>query len=371
MSHYEFKCTECSKSHIADPRTLRCESCSGTLSVTYTNWKRQVSSLVGGGTLDMPIPLGSLSEYLSLGEGNTPVISMPKISSMFETEIYGKLEFMNPTGSFKDRGTAMMISALKSKGVSEIVEDSSGNAGASVSAYATRAGMKAHIFAPLSAPQTKLNQIKVYGSILHAVDGSRDETTEAAEEFVKHKSIVYASHNLSPFFIEGTKTFGYEIFNDFDREIPGNIVVPVGNESLYLGIWKALEELKERRLIKTLPKLHCIQAENINPIASNNTWNKSKIKSTVAGGIAVGSPPRKSEVQSVLHQSGGTANSVTEASIVEWQIKLAKHEGLFCEPTSAAAFAGLENLINSKHINKNERVLIPITGSGLKDVFPE
>ena len=86
MSHYEFKCTECSKSHIADPRTLRCESCSGTLSVTYTNRKRQVSSLVGGGTLGMPIPLGSLSEYLSLGEGNTPVISMPKISSMFETE---------------------------------------------------------------------------------------------------------------------------------------------------------------------------------------------------------------------------------------------------------------------------------------------
>ncbi|SVC47538.1 uncharacterized protein METZ01_LOCUS300392, partial [marine metagenome] len=194
---------------------------------------------------------------------------------------------------------------------------------------------------------------------------------EAAEKFVKNKSIVYASHNLSPFFIEGTKTFGYEIFNDFDREMPENIVVPVGNGSLYLGIWKALEELKEKRLIKTLPKLHCIQAENVNPIASNNTWNKSEIKSTVAGGIAVGSPPRKLEVQSVLRQSGGTANSVKEASIVEWQIKLAKYEGLFCEPTSAAAFAGLENLINGKQIDKNESVLIPITGSGLKDVFPE
>ena len=370
MSHFEFECTECFKSHKADPQTLRCETCFGTLSVKYANSKKRVNNLVGGGTLEMPIPLYSLSEYLSLGEGNTPVVSMPNISSIFEVETHGKLEFMNPTGSFKDRGTAMMISALKSTGVHEIVEDSSGNAGASVSAYATRAGMKAHIFAPLSAPRTKLNQIKIYGSVLHEVDGSRDETTEAAEKFVKNKSIVYASHNLSPFFIEGTKTFGYEIFNDFDREMPENIVVPVGNGSLYLGIWKALEELKEKRLIKTLPKLHCIQAENVNPIASNNTWNKSEIKSTVAGGIAVGSPPRKLEVQSVLRQSGGTANSVKEASIVEWQIKLAKYEGLFCEPTSAAAFAGLENLINGKQIDKNERVLIPITGSGLKDVFP-
>ncbi len=371
MSHFEFKCTECFKSHKADPQTLRCETCSGTLSVKYDDSKRPVSILVGGGTLEMPIPLSSLSEYLSLGEGSTPVVSMPKISAMLETAIYAKLEFMNPTGSFKDRGTAMMISALKSKGVSEIVEDSSGNAGASVSAYATRAGMKAHIFAPLSAPQTKLNQIKIYGSVLHAIDGSRDETTEAAEEFVENKSLVYASHNLSPFFVEGTKTFGYEIFNDFDRKIPENIVVPVGNGSLYLGIWKALEELKEKRLIKTLPKMHCIQAENVNPIASNKPWNKSEIKPTVAGGIAVGSPPRKSEVQSVLRQSEGTASSVTEASIVKWQIKLAKYEGLFCEPTSAAAFAGLENLINKKQINKNERVLIPVTGSGLKDVFPE
>ena len=371
MPHFEFKCTECFKNYKADPQTLRCGTCSGTLSVKYANSKKQTSSQVGDGMLDMPIPLCSLSEYLSLGEGNTPIVSMPNISTMLETEIYATLEFMNPTGSFKDRGTAMMISALKSKGVSEIVEDSSGNAGASVSAYATRAGIKAHIFAPLSAPQTKLNQIKIYGSILHEVDGSRDETTQAAEEFVENKSLVYASHNLSPFFIEGTKTFGYEIFNDFDREIPENIVVPVGNGSLYLGIWKALEELKEKRLIKTLPKLHCIQAENVNPIASNKTLSKSEIKSTVAGGIAVGSPPRKSEVQSVLRRSKGLANSVKEASILEWQIKLAKHEGLFCEPTSAAAFAGLENLINANQINKNERVLVPITGSGLKDIFPE
>ena len=371
MSHYNFRCTNCCKNYDPNAHYLRCTDCQGTLSVQYKDSIDQINSFTYGKGVSMPIPLNSISDFVSLGEGDTPVLMLPRISDQLGVEVYAKLEFMNPTGSFKDRGTAMMISALKSMGISEIVEDSSGNAGASVSAYSSKADIKAHIFAPSSAPKTKLSQIKVYGSILHSIDGSRDKTTEAAETFAKEKQAIYASHNLSPFFIEGTKSFGYEIFNDFEKGIPENIVVPVGNGSLFLGIWKAITELSNQNLISTRPSLHCIQAMNVNPIASPVPWNISQIAPTIAGGIAVGSPPRKSEVRNVLEESNGSANSVTEESIKEWQIKLAKYEGIFCEPTSAAAFAGLENLLDENRINKTKRVLIPVTGSGLKDAFPE
>ena len=371
MGHYHFTCTKCHNNYNPNDQMLKCKDCHETLSVQYKYSTDEMNSLTYGKGVLMPIPLVSISDLISLGEGNTPILALPRISNEIGIEIYAKLEFMNPTGSFKDRGTSMMISALKSMGVSEIVEDSSGNAGASVSAYSSKASIKAHIFAPSSAPETKLNQIKVYGSVLHSIDGSRDITTEAAETFALEKKVIYASHNLSPFFIEGTKSFGYETFNDFEKRIPENIIVPVGNGSLFLGIWKAITELYNKSHINDKPKLHCIQAMNVNPIASSDPWDKSKIAPTMAGGIAVGSPPRKSEVKNVLKESNGFANSVTEESIKEWQIKLAKNEGLFCEPTSAAAFAGLENLVHEKRINKTERVLIPITGSGLKDVFPE
>ena len=371
MHHYRFTCTKCWKNYVPNALNLRCEDCQGTLSVQYKFPTEQMSSFNYGEGISMPIPIPSHSDLVSLGEGNTPVLKLSKISNQLDLEIYAKLEFMNPTGSFKDRGTSMMISALRSMGVSEIVEDSSGNAGASVAAYSSKAEIKAHIFAPSSAPDTKLNQIKVYGSVLHSIDGSRDKTTEAAEAFAKEKKAIYASHNLSPFFIEGTKSFGYEIFNDFGKEIPENIIVPVGNGSLFLGIWKAITELDTQNLIGTKPSLHCIQAVNVNPIASPVPWNISQIAPTIAGGIAVGTPPRKSEVRKVLEESNGFANSVTEESIKEWQINLAKYEGIFCEPTSAAAFAGLENLVNRNRIDKAKRVLIPVTGSGLKDAFPE
>ena len=369
MTQYEFICNECFQHYEPDSKTLRCRTCRGTLSIKYKNMGDKSASLPYGPELTMPMPLPSISHYISLGEGKTPTVRMQKISDQLGIEIFAKLEFMNPTGSFKDRGTAMMISAIKLMGISEIVEDSSGNAGASLAAYASRAGIKAHIFAPSSTPSPKLNQIKIYDSILHTIDGTRDETTRAAEEFVKENSLVYASHNLSPYFVEGTKTFGYEMFNDLDP-FPDNIVVPVGNGSLFLGIWKSITEQKNRGIIKNIPKLHCIQALNVNPIASQTPWDKSRISPTVAGGIAVGSPPRKLEVLKVIKDSGGYSDSVTEESIMKWQIKLAKYEGVFCELTSAAAFAGLENLVRKKEIGKGERVLVPVTGSGLKEAFP-
>ena len=142
----------------------------------------------------------------------------------------------------------MMLSMLKQMKVQDIVEDSSGNAGGSISAYSSRAGINAHIFVPESAPKPKVDQIKIYGAQTYSIAGTRDETTIAAEKFVREKKFAYASHNLNPYFIEGTKFAGYEIYDYFKNDMPDHIIIPVGNGSLYIGIWKALKELENSGL---------------------------------------------------------------------------------------------------------------------------
>jgi len=320
------------------------------------------------------LPISERTNYLSLGEGNTPIVELRNIGNLVGGQIHSKMEFMNPTGSFKDRGSAIMISALKDMNVSEIVEDSSGNAGASISAYSARAGIKAHIFAPSTAPKPKLDQIAVYGAQTHLIEGARDDSTKAAILYATSNSIPYASHNLSPFFIEGTKLFAHEIYRDMNGNLPDHIVIPVGNGSLFLGAWKGFSELKKQGHINQIPKLHCIQAQSVMPIvsaASGKKWGSDDVKPTIAGGIAVGSPPRLKQVTRVLKSSTGTSMSVSENEIKKWQLLLANQEGLYIEPTSAAAFAGTEKLIDTKIIQKSDSVLIPITGFGLKDNPPE
>ena len=167
---------------------------------------------------------------------------------------------LNPTGSFKNRGSGVLMSLAVEAGVTEVVEDSSGNAGASIAAYAARAGIGAHIFAPSSAPSAKLDQIAVYGATTHLIEGNRQDVTDAAMEFAGHNSIVYASHNLSPYFTEGTKTFAYEIVEQFNGGLPEHIVIPVGNGSLLIGAHRGFSEMKPRGAISAIPKLHAIQA---------------------------------------------------------------------------------------------------------------
>ena len=355
MNIHTLQCTACSRDHTPDIRTLTCDDCDSPLIVAYPPDTQP--------TLGIP--------PVSLGEGDTPVVPLPTIAdSLGLSFLCAKLEFASPTGSFKDRGTAVMLGAARHFGVEELVEDSSGNAGASVAAYAARCGIKAHIFAPDSAPLAKLNQIKVYGAETHLIPGPREAAAEAALAFCEENSLVYASHNLSPYFLEGAKTFAHELPSDFPNALPLHIVMPVGNGSLILGTWIGLQELKLQGAIDALPRMHAVQADAVSPIAAafkGETWAYDPANRTIAGGISVAKPPRLNHVLDVLCQCGGQALSVPDSEINSWQTRLAHTEGLFCEPTSAAAFAGLSELVESGAIGSNEAVLVPITGSGLKD----
>ena len=354
MNTHTLQCTSCSRDHSPNIRTLACADCDAPLIVAYSPDAQP--------TLGVP--------PVTLGEGNTPVVPLPNIADFLGlNSLHGKLEFASPTGSFKDRGTAVMLAAARHFAIDEIVEDSSGNAGASVAAYSARCGIKAHIFAPDSAPRAKLDQIKVYGAETHLIPGPREAAADAALAFCEKNDLVYASHNLSPYFLEGTKTFAYELPTDFPDSLPDHIVMPVGNGSLFLGTWIGLQELKRSGAIHTLPRLHAIQAEAVMPIVAafqDEPWSPDPTKRTIAGGISVSAPPRLQHVLSVLGECDGRAIAVPDSEIKSWQSRLARTEGLFCEPTSAAAFAGLSRLVESGAINGSETVLVPITGSGLK-----
>ena len=338
-----------------------CKSCNGPLDIEYSH----------------PV-MGSFSsynrEYLgSLGEGHTPIVQLSKSASQIGIRsLYAKLEYFNPTASFKDRGSARLVHLLKENGCVEFVEDSSGNAGASLAAYAARFGIKAHIFVSVNASRSKLLQIQSYGAIVHEISGFRDCVEQEAISFVKKNNLIYASHSRSAYFLEGMKTFSYELIYDFidSGEFPDHIVFPVGNGSLLLATWRGLEELVVLGELKKIPKLHCVQPELIMPVVSRFKKNKYVVggNETIALGASVVNPFRINQILDAIYFTGGDAIGVSEKDILNAYTHLSEIEGIFAEPTSALALAGVELLANSGVINSGDSVLIPITGFGLKQI---
>ena len=354
-------CVDCSSTREPSVKDLYCEVCGGLFKVEY-------SDAPDGITPRLPMHDPALSN--SLGEGDTPVVLLEKTGeSLGLKSLWAKFEFMAPTGSFKDRGSAVLTTIGRDLGVTEFIEDSSGNAGASLSAYAAAAGMKAHVFAPSSAAAGKLDQIQIFGASLHKIDGPRQASTDAAEEFVRERKLCYLSHNLSPYFSEGMKAVSYEIVDVLGDEID-HVVLPVGNGSLLIGMVRGYQELLVAGIIAKIPKFHCVQAHAVRPLVAalnGEVWSYRDALPTDASGIAVSKPPRLAEMLEVIKLTGGSAITISEESLSVWQKRLSSSEGLFSEMTSAGAFAGLESLIQSGEIEQDSNVCVPVTGSGLKE----
>lgn len=368
--HFRLVCSGCGEAHAPSAHPFGCRCCGLPLFVEYDP-PRAMERIPG----PVPaMPLHRRDPSMSLGEGNTPVIALANIGRRLDlAQLYAKLEYINPTGSFKDRGSAVLVAVLQEYDVKQVAEDSSGNAGASIAAYCARAAIQATVFVPASAPDMKLEQIAFYGAALRKIDGSRQAVTEACEQYCRNAGVVYASHNRSPYFIEGTKTFAYEVWRQM-TPLPDHILFPVGNGSLLLGAWRGFGELLAGRHIQRAPRLHCVQSRACMPIVAafhQQPWAPPPGGvTTIAGGIAVQQPPRLPQVLQALEESGGTALAVVEESIAQWQRHLAEEEGVFVEPTSAAALAGLEALCQQGQVSASERVLVPLTGFGLKDRIP-
>jgi len=301
---------------------------------------------------------------VTMGEGGTPLLER----EWGGIPVQMKLEFLMPTGSFKDRGMTVMVSYLKSRGIDHVLEDSSGNAGASLSAYAAAAGMRCRILVPETASYPKIAQIAACGADVVTIKGTRQDVADAALRV--SREIFYASHNWQPFFVEGTKTLAYELWEQLGFRAPDNVVVPLGYGSNILGCARGFAELARNGEIAKLPRLFGVQAANCAPYyeaykAGVDHLVPTAITATVAEGIASSKPTRVREVLAAVRDSGGSIAAVTEEEIVAALGALARM-GLYVEPTSAAAAAGLSQLLRGGAIRRNETTVLVLTGSGLK-----
>ena len=306
------------------------------------------------------IPLLDSECVVSMGEGYTPMLS----KRLGGVEVCLKLDYVNPTGSFKDRGASAMISNLKALGVREVAVDSSGNAGAAIAAYSAAAGMRCRVFVPASAPLGKKIQIASYGAKLVEVKGSRERVHEAVLRELG--GAVYASHMWNPFFIEGLKTLAYEYVEQVE-ECPDAALLPVGSGGLLLGVYKGFRELRELGVTSTVPRILAVQAAGFTPVyeALHGPYRARASGPPLADGIAIPRPPRLTQIIEAVRESGGDAVVVEDHEILEAFKELARM-GLFVEPTSATALAALWKALDQELVDRGETVYIPLTGIGLK-----
>lgn len=304
------------------------------------------------------------AQRVSLGEGWTPLLN----GELGEQPVSYKLEYLAPTGSFKDRGAAVLITYLRNVGVSGILEDSSGNAGASLAAYAAASGISCRVLAPAGAPKGKVLTIAAMGADVALIEGSRQDVADAALR--EAETIFYASHNWQPFFLEGTKTLAFELWEQSGFQVPEAVVVPLGYGSNVLGLWLGFKELLSCGAIERIPRIFGAQAANCAAFAAAwdrgvDVWTPFDMSPTVADGIASVHPVRMKEVLGAVRESGGSMTAVSEEEIATALKGLFK-KGLFVEPTSATAAAACARLCAEGVITRDVRPVVVLTGSGLK-----
>ncbi|MEU5401798.1 threonine synthase [Streptomyces sp. NPDC005963] len=307
--------------------------------------------------VDVPHPV-------SLGEGRTPLIE----GEWDDVPVAFKAEWFGPTGSFKDRGTTVMVSFLAQQGITDVIEDSSGNGGASVSAYCAAAGIRATILVPAATSPAKILQSRAYGATVELVPGDREAT--AAEALRRSAVTGYASHNWHPLFLQGTKTLAYEIWEDLGFEAPDQVVTVAGAGSTVLGCALGFGELLAAGQIERLPRLLVAQPANCAPLhaafqAGAEQAVPGRWAPTIAEGTAIERPVRLPEVLRAIRRSDGDTAAVPEADIRTAVRRLAAR-GLYVEPTSATAAAAIGTFVARGLIRPGDRTVVVLTGSGLK-----
>ncbi|KOU51201.1 pyridoxal-5'-phosphate-dependent protein subunit beta [Streptomyces sp. MMG1522] len=350
---------------------------------------------------------------ISLGEGRTPLVPLTDTVS-------AKLDFLMPTLSFKDRGAVMLGELARRLGPDRVVADSSGNAGTSFAAYCARAGLPCTVYVPEGTSAKKTEQIRAHGARLVTVPGDREATARAARAAADEPGVFYASHVFNPYFLHGTKTYAYELWEDLGGRLPEALAVPVGNGTLLLGVALAVAELDALGLITARPRLIAVQAEAVSPLAAafragaedllpvgagdllrdgaggaggllpdgrtvpgggagaggvrgagaggvpgaggNAAGGAGGVEpATLAEGIAIPRPPRARQILAAVRESGGTFLTVPEDGIREAQRDLAAR-GLFVETTGVACWAA----VRAGGDAVRGEVVVPLCGSGLK-----
>lgn len=363
MDH-EIKCTKCQKmtSSLLD---YRCPHCGNPIGITVkTNFDPQElnKGVHGHWRYANFFPYIKKADIVTLGEGGTPLV---KLSG----SAYVKLENLNPTGSFKDRGSTTLVTALREAVKDQhgfVAEDSSGNAGASMAAYCARASLKAEIYVPAHVAGPKYKQTLFYDAKVVKVYGTRSKVASEAQKPAKGKH--YVGHILHPIFRDGIRTLSYEISEQLNLKPPDRVYIPVSAGTLLLGVIRGFTHLTESGVIKKMPTIVACQTQQVSPLyhqVKQTAYQPPEKVTSIADALVSVNPPLLNLMVEQLTEVNGDAEIVNEKETLEAFYALAK-QGFLVEPSSAVAYAAYKKQRNSNISALQEKAVIILTGSGLK-----
>jgi threonine synthase len=378
ITHLE--CSLCGKTCEAAKLHNLCE-CGGPLLVRYDlekarqSWNRE---WISGGPSSMwryapVLPVAKPNAIVSLGEGMTPLIRTGRLAKKLGADdLWVKDEGVNPTGSFKARGLSCAVSMCVELGVRRVAIPSAGNAAGAMAAYAAAAGIEAHIFMPRDVPQANYIECRAAGACVTLVDGLISDCAKIIAQRKDAEGWFDVSTLKEPYRIEGKKTMGYELAEQFRWQLPDAILYPCGGGVGLIGMWKAFEEMQALGWVdEKRPKMIAVQAEGCEPIVRAFEHGQARSEffenaQTVAAGLRVPKALGDFLVLDAVRKSGGTCISVSDDELLQAGIELGSDEGIFAAPEGGACVAAVAKLLASGHLKRQERIVIYNTGSGLK-----
>lgn len=382
MSYFtHLECSHCHACYDADQLIRVCHECGYPLLARY-DLQKAASELdreefkqrpVGLWRWHELLPVRDVTYRVTLGEGSKPVLKLNNLGAMLGlNHLYLKDEGQNPTGSFKALGLCVAVSRAKELGATELVIPTAGNAGGALAAYAARAGLKAHVYMPIDAPLINIMEVQISGADLKLVNGLINDAGREAAAAAKEGGWFDVSTLKEPYRVEGKKIMGYELARAFGWDLPEVIIYPTGGGTGLIGMWKAFDEMQQLGWIGSKrPRMVAVQSEGCAPIVKAfhdgadeaEPWANA---ATLAAGLRVPVAIGSRLMLRALHDSHGTAVTVTDNHIKESQSLLAAREGIFAAMEGAATISALEKLVKDKWLHPDERILVFNTGTGLK-----
>ena len=375
------KCVECGREHRVGETEYVCVMCGGNLDVLYDydRVRAQISkaSLAGDHNFTMwryraLLPIDDSSAVPPLTVGWTPIYDCSKLAEHYGVgQLLIKDDGRNPTASFQDRPSALAVVKAREAGAAIITTASSGNAGSALAGMCASVGMESVIFVPASAPPAKIAQLQIYGATAVLVDGTYDQAYDLCIEASQRFGWYQRSTGYNPFTREGKNTAALEIAEQLNWDVPDKVIVSVGDGNIISGLWKGFNDLQRIGFTDRLPQMIGVQsaaAPAIVDAANGDGKVHEGPAHTIADSINVGTPRDATMAVRAIRESQGRGVRVNDDEIIAAIPKLARETGVFVEPAAAAAYAGFMKLSEGGMIKSGERVLLMLTGNGLKDV---
>jgi threonine synthase len=374
------QCTACSRRYSADDLHTICPDCGKVLFARYdvAAGSRLSPHSLDGRSATMwryreLMPIRDEANIVTLGEGMTPLLRAARLGRLFGFgQLFIKEEGLNPTGSFKARGMSTALSRAKELGVNSVATPSAGNAAGALAAYGAAAGMETAVFIPIDAPEINKIESSVCGAKVYLAKGLISDAAKILHEVGPKRGWFDVSTLKEPYRVEGKKTMGFELAEQFRWQLPEAIIYPTGGGTGIIGMWKAFEELEQLGWIdERRPKMISVQAAGCAPIvqaflehrSESEPWQNAQ---TIASGLRVPHAFADYLILRTIRESGGTAIAVSDAEMTSAMYELARTEGLFACPEGAATLAAFKHLATSGFLHPDERVVLFNTGSGLK-----